>query len=344
MKKIDLRTSGKEARETIRKTAIRMLGQGKSQTEVCELLGVNKNSVSSWKKKHQKDGIKGLKEKSKGKTIGAFRLISQEQEKQIQKLITDKMPDQLKLPFALWTRKAIKEVIEREYGVKIALRTISDYLKRWGYTPQKPTKRAYEQNPKAVERWLNQEYPAIKAHAKKEKATIHWGDETGVKNQCQYGRSYAPKGQTPLQAHAGKRLSLNMISTVTNQGLVRFMTYQGSLSAEVFIKFLKRLIKTETGKIYLILDNLKVHHSKSVTEWVDKHSDKLSVFFLPSYSPERNPDEYLNSDLKYGISQKPMPKNQTELNRNVFSHMKLLQNRPERVKRYFNHENIRYAS
>jgi len=108
------------------------------------------------------------------------------------------MPNQLKLPFALWTRKAIKEVIEREYEVKIALRTISDYLKRWGYSPHKPMKRAYEQNPKAVERWLNKEHPAIKARAKKEKATLHWGDETGVKNQCQYGRSYVPKGQTPV--------------------------------------------------------------------------------------------------------------------------------------------------
>ncbi len=344
MKKPDLRRCGKEAKEAIRKSAIRMLEQGKSQTEVCELLGVNKNSVSSWKKKHQKDGIKGLKERPKGKTIGAFRLISQEQEKQIQKLITDKMPDQLKLPFALWTRKAIKEVIEREYGVKIALRTISDYLKRWGYTPQKPMKRAYEQNPKAVERWLNKDYPAIKARAKKEKATIHWGDETAVKNQCQYGRSYAPKGQTPVQVHTGKRLSLNMISTVTNQGLIRFMTYSGSMTSKVMIKFLNRLIKSETQKIYLILDNLKVHHSKPVKAWVEKHSDKLSLFFLPSYSPERNPDEYLNSDLKYGISQKQMPKNQAELNRNVFSHMRLLQNRPERIIKYFNHEKIRYAS
>ena len=252
-----------------------MVAQGKSQTEVCELLGVNKNSVSSWKKKHQKDGIKGLKERPKGKTIGAFRLISQEQEKQIQKLITDKMPDQLKLPFALWTRKAIKEVIEREYGVKIALRTISDYLKRWGYSPQKPMKRAYEQNPKAVERWLNKDYPAIKARAKKEKATIHWGDEIGVKNQSQYGRSYAPKGQTPVLVQTGKRLSLNMISTVTNQGLIRFKTYSGSMTSEVMIKFLSRLIKSETQKIYLILDNLKVHHSKPVKAWVEKHSDNI---------------------------------------------------------------------
>ena len=344
MQKIDLRTACKETKEAIRKTAIRMLEQGKTQTQVCELLGVNKNSVSSWKKKYQKDGIKGLKEKPKGKTPGIYRRLNPEQERQLQKMVADKMPDQLKLPFALWTRQAIKEVIEREYGVKIALRTMSDYLKRWGYSPQKPIKRAYEQNPKAVERWLKKEYPAIEARAKQEKATIHWGDETGVKNQCQYGRSYAPKGQTPVQVQTGKRLSLNMISTITNQGLIRFMTYPGSMTSEVLIKFLNRLIKSESQKIYLILDNLKVHHSKAVKAWVEKQHEKLEIFYLPSYSPERNPDEYLNSDLKYGISQKPMPKNQAELKRNVFSHMKLLQNKPERVKKYFNHEKIRYAS
>lgn len=254
------------------------------------------------------------------------------------------MPDQLKLPFALWTRRAIKTLIKREFGITISIRTMGDYLHRWGFTPQKPKKKAYEQNPKAVKKWLETQYPAIKASAKQENAEIHWGDETGVRNECQYGRSYAPKGKTPVQSKMAKRLSLNMISTVTNQGKVRFMTYKGSMNSARFINFLKRLIKGINKKIYLIVDNLKVHHSKPVKEWVEKNNEKTALFFLPSYSPESNPDEYLNCDLKYGLSQKVSPRNEAQLRKNVQSHMKLLQNKPDRVIKYFNHVSIKYAA
>lgn len=344
MEKLDLRSSSKEVKEDIRKRTIRMLKQGKTQKEVALLLGVNKNSVCSWHISYKRYGSKGLKEKVRGHKKGDGRLLSTEQEKEIQKMIIDKMPDQLKLPFALWTRRAIKTLIKREFGITISIRTMGDYLHRWGFTPQKPKKRAYEQNSKAVEKWLKEEYPSIKDSAKDENALIHWGDETGVKNECQYGRSYAPKGKTPVQTKIAKRLSLNMISTVTNQGKVRFMTYKGSMNSAIFINFMKRLLKGEKRKIYLILDNLSVHHSKPVKEWVQRNLDKIALYFLPSYSPELNPDEYLNCDLKYGIAQKEMPKNQEQLKKNVQAHMKLLQNKPDRVIKYFKHESINYAA
>jgi hypothetical protein len=141
------------------------------------------------------------------------------------------MPDQLKLPYALWTRKSVKELIKREFGIDVAIRTMGDYLNRWGFTPQKPAKRAYEQNPAKVQEWLDVTYPQVKAKAKAEDAEIHWGDETGVKNDCQHGRSYAPRGKTPIRRSQAKHLSINMISSVTNQGKVRFMTYSGSMNA-----------------------------------------------------------------------------------------------------------------
>jgi len=344
MEKLDLRTASRETKEAIRERAIRLLQQGKTQKEVGLLLCVNKNSVNTWYKNFKEFGFKGLKEKPQGHKKGIGRLLSAEQEKQVQKAIIDKMPDQLKLPFALWTRRAIVELIKREFGVTIAIRTMGNYLLRWGFTPQKPKKRAYEQNPKAVKKWLVEEYPAIKKQAKKEKAEIHWGDETGVKNECQYGRSYAPKGKTPTRTKMAKRLSLNMISTVTNQGKVRFMTYKGTMNSAMLIKFLNRLTKGEKKKIYLILDNLKVHHSNLVKQWVEKNTSRIALFFLPSYSPERNPDEYLNCDLKYGLAQKVMPKNEEQLNKNVQSHMRLLQHKPNRVAKYFNHESINYAA
>lgn len=344
MERIDLRSVNKIEQLAIRKRAVRMVKKGETKQRTSELLGVSRFSVNKWCAVYAREGMKGLRLKSKGRAKGSGKLLSDDQEVQVQRMITDKMPDQLKLPYSLWTRSSIKELIKREFGVELAIRTVGDYLASWGFTPQKPKKRAYEQSDKKVQEWIEKEYPSIKSRAKKEGAEIHWGDETGVRNDCQHGRSYAPKGKTPVKRKTGKRLSVNMISTVTNQGKVRFMTYEGSMDAKRFIDFLKRLIKGSTTKVYLILDNLRVHHSKFVKEWVESKKDEIELFFLPSYSPERNPDEYLNCDLKQGISQRIAPKTNQELKKNVKSHMKILQNNPERVKKYFQHQSIKYAA
>ncbi len=344
MIKLDLRTLGKEAKLEIRKRAIRLHTKGLTQLEIADLLGVNRNSVYLWCKNHKKQGYKGLYEKPRGHKQGEGRLLNMEQEKKIQTMIIDTMPEQLKLPFGLWTRKAIKELIKREFSISIAIRTMGDYLNRWGFTPQKPKKKAYEQNDKLVIKWLEEQYPAIKKKAKQENAEIHWGDETGVRNDSQYGRSYAPKGKTPIREKMAKRLSINMISTVTNQGKVRFMIYKGTMTSQRLIIFLKRLIKGSKNKIYLILDNLRVHHGKLVKQWENINKEKIQLFYLPSYSPERNPDEYLNCDLKLSLSIKPSPKNETQLKSNLNSHMRCLQKNTAKVVRYFRHENIKYAA
>jgi len=343
--KIDFRTVDKAAKSLIRKRAIDLIKHSNhNQKQIAEILGVSENSVSTWSRNYKQLGNKGLKEKPRGRKQGEKRLLSLEQEKSIQKMIVDKMPDQLKLPYALWTRKAIVELVKTQFNITITQRTMGDYLARWGFTPQKPKKKAYEQNPKAVNKWLNEQYPAIVKSAKAEGAQIHWGDETGIKNDCQHGRSYSPKGKTPVKTKMSKKLSVNMISTVTNQGKVRFMTYKGNMDAGLFIDFMKRLIKTASQKIYLILDNLRVHHSKLVKAWVEENSEKIALFYLPSYSPEMNPDEYLNCDLKQGISNRPMAKNEEELTKHVRSHMRLLQNNPTRVSKYFEHKDIKYAA
>ena len=344
MEKTDFRTLPEGIRDEIRIRAIKMIKRGKTQRETADILDVHYNSVSTWWKRYNSGGLKSVKAKKRGVSPEQKRLLSAEQEKEIQKMITDKMPDQLKFPYALWTRKAVKELIERTYGIKVAVRTMGDYLNRWGFTPQKPAKRAYEQSPAKVKEWLDTTYPSIKERAKEEGAEIHWGDETGIRNNCQHGRSYAPKGRTPIRKGMAKKISLNMISTVTNKGKVRFMTYQGGMDAKRFISFLKRLIKGANKKIYLILDNLKVHHSKLVKEWAKRHEESIELFFLPSYSPERNPDEYLNCDLKHGMSQKPSPKDEGQMIKNVKAHMLLIQRNPKRVMSYFKNENINYAA
>lgn len=344
MEKEDLRKVQDSVRDTIRKRAMVMVSSGMKKKEVASILGVHQNSITNWFKRYKEFGNKGLTGKKRGVKSEERKLLSSKQEKQVQRMICDTMPDQLKLPYALWTRKAVKELIEREFAILLAITTTGDYLRSWGYTPQKPKKKAYEQNPKAVQKWLKQDYPAIKKKAKQEGAEIHWGDETGVRNNCQHGRSYAPKGKTPVKKSMAKRFSTNMISTLTNQGRVEFMIYSGTMNSERFIEFLKQLIKTKKRKLYLILDNLKVHHSKLVKKWVEENKEKIALFFLPSYSPEKNPDEYLNCDLKQGLSQKSAPKNKEKLIENLNEHMVMLQNNQQRVRKYFQHQDIKYAA
>ena len=166
-------------------------------------------------------------------------------------------------------------------------------------------KRAYEQRPAEVRKWLEESYPAIAARAKEEGAEIHWGTclqqagETGIRSDSQHGRSYSPKGKTPVIRLSAKCASMNMISTVTNQGKVRFMVYSGSMNAKRLLRFFAQLVKDAARKVFLILDNLRVHHARLVKAWLatEENQRNIEVFFLPAYSPELNPDEYLNCDL-----------------------------------------------
>ncbi len=253
------------------------------------------------------------------------------------------MPDQLKLPFALWTRKAIQQLIKEQLGLQLPVRTINHYLHRWNFTPQRPIKRAYEQNDKKVQEWLQSSYPAIDERAKLENAEIHWGDETGISNECNYGRSYAPKGKTPVIRRSAKRFSTSMISSITKLGKVRFMCYQGGMNSKIFLRFLKRLVKDSHKKVFFIVDNLPVHHAKLVKNWVVENHDKIELFYLPSYSPERNPDEYLNRDLKQNVANKPPARNQEQLKSQVSSHMKSIQKKAKQVKTYFKNQYVAYA-
>lgn len=346
MEKQDSRRLSADERQILRTTVVRLYRQGKKKTVISELLGIRYSTIINWIKRYESGGSKGLRENKRGVTSESKKLLTDTQEISVQKMITDTMPDQLRLDFALWTRKAVKELVERELGVVLAINTVGDYLRKWGFTPQKPKKRAYEQCPKKVQRWLGEEYPTIKQRAQQEGAEIHWGDETGVKNNCNHGRSYAPKGKTPVKSSMSKRFSINMISTVTNQGKVQFMIYSETMNAEKLIGFMKQLIKGADKKIFLILDNLRVHHSKVVKAWLANSEIKkqIEVFFLPSYSPERNPDEYLNCDLKQGISNKQSPKDKETLIQNVREHMEMLQRNTGRVEKYFNHQDIKYAA
>ena len=343
MGKIEVNKGAMEARQQLKNQFVRLRKKGWKLNQISEVIGVCSSTVGNWSKVYNKGGTKAIEVKQRGRKTGENRTLTPEQEAEIRKLIQDNCPEQLKMPFALWTRIAIQQLIKRVFSIDMPIRTVGEYLKRWGYTPQKPLRRAYEQNPQAVQKWLDEEYPAIKERAKKEQAEIHWGDETGLRNDSQHGRSYSPRGKTPAMLVPVKRERINLISTVTNQGKVRFMTYESNMNADMLIKFLKRLIKDAGKKVFLILDNLRVHHGKVVKEWIESHEDKIELFFLPAYSPELNPDEYLNCHLKAGVHSGVPARTSSQLKGKAISYLRMIQKCPGKVRNYFNHPQIAYA-
>lgn len=341
---IDARKLNSELQELLRQKAIWLRKRGKTFREISQLLDVQPDAVGRWYKRYEAGGAAAIAVQKRGPKNKPRRLTEQ-QEQRVIKAIRDQMPDQYKLGFALWMRRAIAQLIKQLWGISIPVRTMGHYLKRWGFARHKPLKKAWEQSPARVDAWLKEEYPQIQARAKSENAQIFWGDESGIQNTTQYGRSYAPAGKTPIQPLPAKRVSLNMISAITNQGTVRFMLYESTITARVLIKFLRALIKSTPGKVFLILDNLRVHHAKVVKRWLDRTEVKryLEVFFLPAYSPELNPDEYLNCDLKSMVHSGPAARTVEDLKKQTQSCMLKLQRCSERVKTYFKADHILYA-
>ena len=344
MDKIDLRKMSPAEQEVVRKQALRLRKQKKTQEEIADALGISLSSVGRWCKAFKEHGAAATRSGKRGRKHGEKRHLSPEQEREIQHCLVDKQPDQFKLTFALWTRQAVCELIHHKYGFRMPIRTVGEYLKRWGFTPQKPLKRAYEQRPEDVGRWLTEEYPIIARRAKDEGAEIHWGDETGLRSDSQHGRSYSPKGRTPAINIPARRTSVNMISSVNNQGKLRFMLFNGAMNAQKLIKFMKRLCTDAGRKVFLILDNLRVHHAKVVRAWLEEHRDEIEVFYLPSYSPELNPDEYLNNDLKAAVHSLPPVRDQRKFERVVLGRMRMLQKSPSRIANYFKHRSVAYAA
>ena len=345
MEKEDARKQTREVLHERRKQVIRMYSKGMRVMQIVEHTGLSWYAVNAAIKKYLAKGTAALKPAARGKKQGSGRVLSAAQEFAIQKLICDKRPEQLKMEFALWNRAAVMQLIEREFGISLSVRAVGNYLNRWGFTPQKPIKRAYEQRPEAVQEWLDNQYPEIEKRAKSEEAEIHWGDETAIVNTDVRGRSYAPAGKTPVTcAVGGTRQKLSMIATVTNQGKTRWMIIDDSFNADKMIEFLQALIQDAGKKVFLILDNLRVHHSKPVKAWVEAHKDMIELFYLPSYSPELNPEERLNADLKNSLYTKVPVRTKAKLKAATTAHMMLLEKTPERVKKFFQDPRVKYAA
>jgi transposase len=328
-----------------RKQVVRLHKKGIGVMQIVGMTGLSYPAVRVCVDLFESGGWAAIRPAGRGRSAGTGRTLSVVQEATIQRTIIDKRPEQLKMDFFLWSRAAVGQLIEQEYGIKLHVRSVGKYLTRWGFTPQKPIKRAYEQSPEAVQAWLEGEYPGIEERARREGAEIHWGDETALVNTDVRGRSFAPKGKTPVaRTVGGTRHKLSMIATVTNQGKARWMIIDDAFDADKLIEFLGALIKDADRKVFLILDNLRVHHSKLVKAWVAEHKDQIELFYLPSYSPQLNPEERLNADLKQEMSKRVPVRTKTKLREAANDHMHMLERTPERVIAYFQDRRVRYAA
>ena len=333
-----------EEQYQVRKSIIRLTKSGKTTSEIAEILDVSLRHVQNTKKLYDGGGIEAIKPKVRGRRKGDKRTLTPEQEKEIRNLIVDKNPEQLRLPGCMWTRENIRELIREKYKLTMPLSTLGYYLARWGFSVQRPVKRAYKQDADKIAKWVEVEFPGISERARIENAEIFFGDEVGIQNTANYVKGYAPIGQTPVVQVDSKRFKINMISAISARGKLRFMIYKSNMNSNKLIDFMRRLVNDSTKKVFLILDHLRVHHSKKVKAWLDKHKGKIEVFFLPPYAPEYNPDELLNADLKRGIGNKVMPRSEQDLVRNVRSHMKLLQLKSSKIQSFFHAPLTKYAA
>jgi transposase len=339
----DARRLSPEAQEALRLRVVHaIVDQGMRQVDAARIFGVGRTAIHNWLHAYRRGGDAALKSRRRGRPPGS-RLAGHQPATTV-RMITDRCPDQLRLPFALWTRDAVRQLIESRFGISLSVWTVGRYLKKWGFTPQKPVHRAYERDPEAVQRWLKREYPAIRRRAKAEKAEIHWGDEMGMRSDHHAGRSYGRKGKTPELPATGQRFGCNMISTITNRGRLAFMVFKRRFTTKVALEFLRRLLRHSRRKLFLIWDGHPVHRSRAVKRWIKDHADRIEMFFLPGYSPELNPDELLNQDVKTNAVGRRRPSDELEMISNVRSYLRSTQRRPDIVRAYFQEEHVRYAA
>jgi transposase len=345
MERRDSRRLSPAAQEELRRRAVAAVESGATRTEVARLFGVPRQTVGLWVAAYQEGGESALAAKRRGPKPGAGTRLAPWQAAQIAQALRDKRPEQLKLPFFLWTRDAVVELIERRFGVEVSRWTAGRYLMRWGFTPQKPMRRAFEQSDAAVRTWTQEEFPRVRREAKREGAAIYWADEMGLRSDHTVGRTFSPRGKTPVVRGTGQRFSCNVISAITNQGQMAFMVFQESFTVKVFLRFLRRLLRQNQGrKLYLIVDGHPVHRAKLVHAWLEKHAKRIRLIRLPSYSPELNPDEMLNQDVKSNALGRKRPTTLGDLMQSVRGYLRSRQRTPGIVRRYFLEPHVRYAA
>lgn len=342
---IDLKSKTREQRDALREAFIRRYKNTGKLAASARAIGINLSTAQGWVNRYNKDGKKFKKEQKSGRKPGMCRTLTPDEERRLVNILVDKTPNQYKFKFALWNGRAIRELIRLEFGKEMPDRTVRLYMQRLGFTPQRPEKRAREQKPEEVDRWMNRNYPRISKAAKSMGYEIFWGDETGISTRSNYMRGYAPKGKTPIvDVTSVVSCRINMISAVSNRGTLMFRLYRGGLTILKYLRFIRDLQRDAGHAIVLVVDNLRIHHAKIVKAWLKRRRNLIRVFYLPAYSPELNPDELVNADLKISIGQREPARDRDELQAQMQEHMEANQLNPEKMQLLFHKESVKYAS
>lgn len=315
--------------------------QGKSPEEVIAALGMTRCCIYNWLAAYRSGGWDALKAK---KLYGRPKKLTGKQMELIYKIIIQGNPQQYRFGFALWTLSLIQKLIYMKLGIKLSTASVWRLMKQLGLTCQRPLFRAYQQDKKAVDNWLRFTYPKIRTLAKKAKADIYFGDEAGIRSDFHAGTTWAPKGETPTVLSNGQRFGLNIISAVSSRGEMRFMIVDSTVKTREFITFLSRLLVGAKRKIFLIVDGHPAHRSKKVKEYVASTNGKLGLFYLPGYSPELNPDEFVWNDLKNQVIGRKFISTKDDLKSMILGGMRSMQKNPKKIKSYFQAKHTQYAA
>ena len=339
-KEFDGRKLDHKTREQIRIRAVKLVKAGNSPEVVVRTLGYHRSAIYQWLAAYHQGGIEALKTKP---ITGRPPKLTGSEIKKIYDIITSKNPLQLKFEFALWTRDMVRNLIKDKFGVRMNVTSVGRLLKKLGFTVQRPLYKAYQKDPEKVDQWLNEVYPKIKALAKKHKATIYFGDEASVRSDYHRGTTWAPKGQTPIIESTGARFSVNMVSAINMRGHLRFMTFKGRMNSDRFIEFLNRMIHNSAKPIFLVVDGHPTHRSAKVRRYIESTKGRLKLFYLPPYSPELNPDEFVWNYVKNSRIGRSSIKGPDHLKSKVLSCLRSLQKSPSIIRNFFKAPTVRYT-
>jgi transposase len=327
--------------EEMRLRAIDAVEAGQHPEDVAATLGMHRKTVYGWLARYREGGRPALRARP---VPGRPPKLSGEQLRRLYTLITGADPRQLRFEFALWTREMIAELIRREFGVTLSPSGVGRLLRRLGLSPQRPLWRAWQADPEAVEKWKTEDFPAIRAQAKTEGATIYFADEAGIRSDYHAGTTWAPVGRTPVVKATGARHSLNMVSAVTAQGKLRFATYTGGFTAATFIDFCNRLLADTGHPVYLVVDGHPTHKAKAVKDFVAATDGRLKLFLLPAYSPHLNPDEWVWKNVKHDRVGRTSARNAAEFKNKVIGTLRRLQNKTHIIRAFFADPELRYIT
>ena len=330
---------GRRATYEERLSACEALENGISADDITKVLKVSRASVFEWQKTYREKGADGLRTK---KTRGPKAKLDDGQLSQLYRLIVGNDPRQLSFGLALWTRGMIQELIFRQFGIRLSIVSVGNVLSKLGMSPQRPLYRSYEQDPEKVREWKEKTFPQIQARAKKEGAAIFFADEASVRTNYHAGTTWAPIGKTPTVAGSGKTRSISMVSAVSPRGELHFQIHETGIKQDEFLEFCKMLIADVGRPVFLIMDNSQVHRAKILKAYAAESNGMLSLFFLPPYSPNLNPDEWVWKNVKHDHLGRASVKSETELAEFAQAALAKLKELPEKIKSFFGDPALKY--